>query len=155
VFAWTFPATELAHFVLVADLQNPTERKCLVAAREVLARYGHLSLPDAMLDVWGSAGLSQGRVLSLLTSCAEASDVASTFVRTPFFGASEISDHLRPLAIDASRELIDSGYHREAVMWIVVIHIFPDDGRSRPLDLVSATTAGTGVLICCYQPARR
>ena len=32
--------------------------------------------------------------------------------------------------------------------------VFPDDGRARPLDLVSTTTAGTGVLICTYRPAR-
>ena len=31
--------------------------------------------------------------------------------------------------------------------------IFPPDGRARPLELVSATTAGTGVLICTYRPA--
>ena len=30
--------------------------------------------------------------------------------------------------------------------------IFPADGRSRPLELVSATTAPTGVLICTYRP---
>lgn len=32
--------------------------------------------------------------------------------------------------------------------------IFPDDGRSRPLELVSTTTASTGVLICTYRPVR-
>ncbi len=32
--------------------------------------------------------------------------------------------------------------------------IFPEDGRARPLELVSTTTAGTGVLICTYRPAR-
>jgi dihydrofolate reductase len=31
--------------------------------------------------------------------------------------------------------------------------IFPDDGNARPLELVSATTASTGVLICTYRPA--
>lgn len=31
--------------------------------------------------------------------------------------------------------------------------IFPDDGRARTLELVSATTAPTGVLICTYRPA--
>ena len=122
MFSWTFPATALAHIVLVADLRNPTERKCLVAAREVLARYDHLSLHAALLDVWGSAGLSRDRVMSLLNSCAEAFNVAITIVRTPFFGASTISDHARAIAIDGSRELIETGYHREAVMWIVVIH---------------------------------
>jgi dihydrofolate reductase len=31
--------------------------------------------------------------------------------------------------------------------------IFPQDGRARPLELVSTTTASTGVLICTYRPA--
>jgi dihydrofolate reductase len=31
--------------------------------------------------------------------------------------------------------------------------IFPEDGRARPLELVSTTTAATGVLICAYRPA--
>jgi dihydrofolate reductase len=31
--------------------------------------------------------------------------------------------------------------------------IFPPDGRARPLQLVSAQTAGTGVLVCTYRPA--
>jgi hypothetical protein len=30
--------------------------------------------------------------------------------------------------------------------------LFPSDGRARPLELVSTTTAGTGVLICTYRP---
>ena len=31
--------------------------------------------------------------------------------------------------------------------------LFPDDRRARPLQLVAATPAGTGVLICTYRPA--
>ncbi|MCA1692007.1 MAG: dihydrofolate reductase family protein [Actinobacteria bacterium] len=31
--------------------------------------------------------------------------------------------------------------------------LFPDDGQSRPLELVSATTSSTGVHICAYRPA--
>jgi dihydrofolate reductase len=31
--------------------------------------------------------------------------------------------------------------------------IFPDDGAARPMKLVSSVTAGTGVLVCTYQPA--
>ncbi len=30
--------------------------------------------------------------------------------------------------------------------------VFPDDGRARPLELVSTTTASTGVLVCTYRP---
>jgi len=31
--------------------------------------------------------------------------------------------------------------------------IFPDDGAARPLELVSTSTASTGVLVCTYRPA--
>jgi dihydrofolate reductase len=31
--------------------------------------------------------------------------------------------------------------------------LFPDDGRARPLELVSTSVASTGVLICNYRPA--
>ena len=30
--------------------------------------------------------------------------------------------------------------------------LFPDDGRSRTLELISTSTSGTGVLICTYRP---
>jgi dihydrofolate reductase len=33
--------------------------------------------------------------------------------------------------------------------------LFPNDGQVRALELVSATTTGTGVLICTYRPAGR
>lgn len=33
--------------------------------------------------------------------------------------------------------------------------VFRDDGQARPLELVSTTTASTGVLICVYRPAGR
>jgi len=32
--------------------------------------------------------------------------------------------------------------------------VFPGDGRARALELVSATTAGTGVLVCTYRAVR-
>lgn len=33
--------------------------------------------------------------------------------------------------------------------------VFPYDGQARPLELVSTTAAGTGVLLCTYRPAGR
>ena len=33
--------------------------------------------------------------------------------------------------------------------------VFPEDGRARPLELVSTVAASTGVLICTYRPAGR
>jgi dihydrofolate reductase len=33
--------------------------------------------------------------------------------------------------------------------------LFPDDNTARALELISATTTATGVLICAYRPADR
>jgi hypothetical protein len=40
----------------------------------------------------------------------------------PFFFASDISYIARPISIGGSRELIERGYHREAVFWMVATY---------------------------------
>ena len=57
-----------------------------------------------------------------------------------------------------ARQLIAEGLVDEYRLMIEPIvlgggkRLFPDDAWSRPLELVSATTAATGVLICTYRP---
>src|ERR1700733_7195347 len=43
----------------------------------------------------------------------------------------------------------------EPILLGVGKRLFPDDGSAHPLELVSATTTATGVLICTYRPADR
>jgi hypothetical protein len=122
VFAWLYPTSIPTHIVLVADLKNPTVRRMFVAAREILTKYGYLSLYESMLGILGSVGMRRKQVQDLLGACVEVFDSAKQVIKTPFFGASSISDDARSLAIDGSRELIDCGDHREAVFWIAVTH---------------------------------
>ena len=57
------------------------------------------------------------------------------------------------------RALLAEGLVDELVLMIEPIllgggkRIFPDDGQARPLQLVKAVTAGTGVQVCTYRPA--
>jgi dihydrofolate reductase len=57
-------------------------------------------------------------------------------------------------------QLIEAGLVDEYQLMIEPIllgggkRVFPDGGRARPLELVSARTTGTGVLVCSYRPAR-
>ncbi|HMJ37730.1 MAG TPA: dihydrofolate reductase family protein [Baekduia sp.] len=59
-----------------------------------------------------------------------------------------------------AKQLVEHDLVDEYVLMIEPIllgggkRVFPDDGQARPLELVSTTTAGTGVLICTYRPAR-
>ena len=58
------------------------------------------------------------------------------------------------------RALVENGLVDEHLLMIEPIvlgggkRLFPDDGQSRPLDLVSTSTSSTGVLICKYRPHR-
>src|SRR5439155_5937346 len=55
VIGWLFPTGVTTHVLLVAGLQNPTVRRRYVAARELLADYGHLDLYEPLLALLGCA----------------------------------------------------------------------------------------------------
>jgi dihydrofolate reductase len=62
-------------------------------------------------------------------------------------------------SISLVRALLSQGLVDELLLMIEPIllgggkRIFPDDGMARPMQLVSTTTAATGVQICTYRPA--
>jgi len=119
VTAWLFATGITTHVLLVAGLQNPTVRRRYLAARELLADYGHVAFYETLLELLGCARISQARVEQHLAALAEVFDVAAAVVKTPFPFASDLSTVARPIAIDGSRELIERGDHREAIFWIV------------------------------------
>ncbi len=122
VTAWLFAAGVMTHVLLVAGLKNPTVRQRYVAARELLADYGHLDFYETLLELLGCERMSRELVEHHLAALTDVFDAASAVVRTPFFFASDISDIARPVAIGGSRELIERGHHREAIFWMVATY---------------------------------
>jgi hypothetical protein len=122
VMGCLFAAGITTHVPLLAGLRNPTVRARYVAAQEVLADYGYIGWHKKLLELLGSDRMSQERVSHHASSLAEIFDVARKVVRTPFSFVSDISDRARPIAIDGSLELVERGYHREAMFWIGVTH---------------------------------
>jgi hypothetical protein len=122
VTAWLFATGVTTHVLLVAGLLNPTVRRRYLAARELLAQYRLLDFYPTLLELLGCAQISRARVEQHLAALTDVFDVAKTVVKTPFFFASDISDIARPIAIDGSRELIERGYHREAIFWMVATY---------------------------------
>jgi hypothetical protein len=122
VTAWLFAAGVTTHVLLVAGLKNPTVRQRYVAARELLADYYRLDFYETLLEMLGCARISRGCVEHHLAALADAFDATKAVVKTPFFFAPDISDIARPIAIDGSRELIERGYHREALFWMVATY---------------------------------
>ena len=122
VTSWLFAAGGLPHVLLVAGLQNPTVRRRYVAARELLESYGRLDFYENLLELLGCAQMSRARVEAQLPALIEVFDAAKTVIKTPFFFAADISNMARPVAIEGSRELIECGYHREAIFWMVATY---------------------------------
>ncbi|MER5184155.1 hypothetical protein ABT009_38475 [Streptomyces sp. NPDC002896] len=119
VTAWLFPTGVTCHVLLVAALRNPTVRLRYLAAREVLTDYGHLGLYPELLGLLGCSNLPARRVQRHLHELAATFDASVEVAKTPFFFSSDISAAARPIAIDGSQALIDSGNHHEAVFWII------------------------------------
>jgi hypothetical protein len=110
------------HVLLVAGLRNPTIRARYVAVRELLAERDLLDFHELLLDLLGAARITRVRALQHLAALAEIFDRAAKATPPPFPFASDLSDIARPIAIDGSLDLIECGYHREAMFWIAVTH---------------------------------
>ena len=122
VMTWLFATGVMTHVLLVAGLKNPTVRQRYVAARELLAEYGQQEFYMTLLKLLGCARMGREQVEHQLAALTEVFDVAKTVVKTPFFFASDLSDTARPIAIEGSWDLIERGYHREAIFWIVATY---------------------------------
>ncbi len=122
VIALMFPLVFASHMIMVADLKNPTARRCLATMRDVLDKYGLAEIQDRYLHILGSATLDKQAVEALLESCAAEFDTACAVRKTPYVMGSNISPYARPMAIDGAREMIDCGDYREAMIWILLMH---------------------------------
>ncbi|NOU93237.1 hypothetical protein GC093_08390 [Paenibacillus sp. LMG 31456] len=119
ITAWLFPTGVTTHVLLVAALRNPTVRRRYLIACEVLKEYGHADLYEDLLKLLGCAHLTSQRVEHHLEELTRTFDAAAAVGKTPFFFSTDITSVARPIAIDGSLELIQSGFHREAMFWIV------------------------------------
>ena len=122
VSAWLFGTAGATHLLLVAGLKDPTIRRRYMATRDLLDDYGHLDFYETLLELQGGAQMSRERVEYHLEAVTDAFDAAKTVVKTPYRFASDISDDARPISIDGSQELIERGFHREAVYYIVATY---------------------------------
>ena len=114
---WWF-ANFLAGSIAVASLKPPTHRRALVLMQELLQAQGQLDQHEEMLSVLGFGHMSLETVEFYMQECAVAFDRAVAVKRTPFPWDVKLHAHIRPYAIEGSREMIDAGYHREAMFAI-------------------------------------
>jgi hypothetical protein len=122
VMVWLFGTAAATIVLLSAGLRNPTVRTRYLAVRQLLADYGQSDQYESLLEDLGCSRTSRDLVESWLSALEPAFDEAAAVVRSPLPFASDISAVARRIAIDGSRDLIERGYHREAVFWIAVTY---------------------------------
>lgn len=133
VLSWLFPATLATHIPLVQAGEPLTVRKRFLAAQavmdpddyeELLALYGFDSPTPDQVQEWMN---DTAALFDHTTSLAEESSR---------FWASDLSEDARVISIGGSQALIDAGFHREALFWIVAT-------RARSLTIMSDMNVDT------------
>ncbi|WP_054705594.1 hypothetical protein [Bacillus sp. JCM 19041] len=119
VMSWLFPTGVTTHMYLTAALQNPTVRLRYYAVKKVLMEYNKASLYEQLLQQLGCRNLSAEKVTHHLKELAITFDLTSQVAKTPFFFSSDLSKSARPISIDGSKSLINKGFHRESVFWLI------------------------------------
>jgi len=108
----------LSGLVAVASLRRPTYRRSYVLLSELLHEHGRADLHEEALRLPGYEHISRDLAEAYLDDCADAFDTAAAVVdRTVPFGYS-LRPHVRPYVIEGAHEMIEEGYHREAMFWI-------------------------------------
>ncbi|GAA3879910.1 hypothetical protein [Streptomyces sedi] len=122
VIGWLFPTGITTHALLVAGLRNPTVRLRYLRVRELLAEHGLSTAYPPLLDALGCAELDARSAEAHLAPLTDAFDAACAVSGTPFPFRSDISPAARPIALDATRELIRAGRQREVLFWLVATY---------------------------------
>ena len=109
--------------VAAAFLAPPTNRKSLMQMRQLLEPQQRIDLADKALAILGSVHLSKEQVEAHLQRTIAAFDRALEVQRTPIpLGGHKMQAHVRPYLVGGVQEMIDAGYHREAMGWTLLFH---------------------------------
>ena len=108
----------IAQLPLIANLGNPTYKKCLIRARTLLPKHDYA----ALLQLLGSENLNRAEVDQLHAECLRAYDKSLEVKKTSFFGDSDIARELRPYIVETLSEMARQNNHRESVLWVMDVH---------------------------------
>jgi hypothetical protein len=123
-YSFTFVRAALC----VATLKPPTTgSRELLRVQEILTAYERLDLYEGVLALLGVKHASPARMEQLLQEGSEAFDLAVQVRRTPLPFQHKLHSHLKPYFIDSCKSLMEEGYHREAMAWLIPWYLAATD----------------------------
>ncbi len=117
---WLFATGATTHVLRVSGQRNPTVRSRYVATRTMLTELGHPEMYPPLIDLLDPPQCGPTWVGMYINSLEIVFDEAQQARRTWFHFAPDISPSGRIGAIDATRAMVETGHHREAMFWIGV-----------------------------------
>jgi len=100
---------------------EPTVKKALVKARDVLTTYGLANEHRGLLRLLGADELDDAAILATSAHCRSALDEACTWLRTPFPSDNHVSVHAR-WALDVTFRLRGAGHGARDLPWVAYLY---------------------------------
>ena len=123
-YSFTFVGAALC----VASLKPPTTgSRELLRVQEILAASDRLDLYEGVLALLGVKHASPQRMEQLLQEGSEVFDLAVQVRRTPHPFQHKLHSHLKPYFIDSCKSLMEEGYYREALAWLIPWYLAATD----------------------------
>jgi hypothetical protein len=121
VISWVFSASLPTVQLLVAAGRPPTVRKRYLRCRQLLTETPAAppGLYQGLLGALGCADTTTDQVRRHLDVLADTLQVTASYARTPFPFSSDLRPDTWHIALDGSAELVDAGWPREAVWWLL------------------------------------
>jgi len=111
----------IASIPSVANLGVPTFRRALPNCRAVLNEYDVRDVYEKLLETLGSAHLTKSQVTGFVDEMDDGFGLAVKYGRTSFWGLLFLQEFARGKFVGGARELVHSGFHPEAMQFLVVI----------------------------------
>ena len=122
-FSFALLVNNIEQIPLVAAVRPLTIRKGAMVFTDMMKSLQREDLGEQRLELQGSARMSRADVEGLLAACIPAYDRAVEVHRTHFYPDFDLDPAARHVMIDGARDIIERGYHREAVGWILATHV--------------------------------
>ncbi len=122
VIALAWVVAEPQFIPLIACVKPLTTRKIGVLFTEMMSTLGRQDLGELRFELLGSARMSKSEVEALLSEATPAYDRAVAVWRTPTLCDNDLWSVARTHVIGGARDMIDRGYHREAIFWISYLY---------------------------------
>ena len=120
MLALVFTFVGVTQIPVHADLKPPTGRKCGIVFLDVLQKYRKPYLHQSALELLGSNSMKRVDVERHLQDLSNAFDRTVEIARSPSLG-DKVNKTTRSVVIDGAWEVINAGFHREAMSWIASI----------------------------------